>query len=96
LAADSIDVSTGESMKMAELRLRDREKYLISKISKTLKRIEEGTFGFCLSCEEQIGYARLSARPVAELCIDCKEEQERQERQLRDEREEQESSQFFF
>jgi DnaK suppressor protein len=80
--ADTIDISTGESLQITELRLRDREKYLIAKIQKALKRLEEGDYGYCLECESEIGFPRLKARPVAELCIDCKEEQERQERTI--------------
>ena len=75
LPADTIDVSTDESSKVTELRLRDREKYLIAKIEKTLKRMDEGSYGECHDCGAEIGFARLKARPVAELCIDCKEEQ---------------------
>jgi DnaK suppressor protein len=50
------------------------------KIREALERIEDGEFGICESCEEMIGEARLKARPVTTLCIDCKTEQERQEK----------------
>lgn len=94
--ADTIDVSTDESTKVTELRLRDREKYLIAKIEKTLARITDGVYGECTDCGAHIGYPRLKARPVAELCIDCKEEQERQEKQVLDKRVEEDKSNFFF
>ncbi len=69
-----------ESDRNFELRIRDRERRLIGKIRDALLRIDDGTFGECESCEETIGMARLKARPVTTLCIDCKTEQERQER----------------
>jgi len=78
--ADTLDLSTGESLQVTEFRLRDREKYLIAKIGKSLIRMEDGSYGYCLSCDSEIGFPRLKARPVAELCIDCKEEQERLEK----------------
>jgi DnaK suppressor protein len=53
---------------------------LINKITEALERIDSGTFGICEVCEEEIGEARLRARPVTTLCIDCKMEQERQEK----------------
>lgn len=93
--ADSLDVSSEESMKMTELRLRDREKYLLNKIEKALKRMQEGDHGYCIECDAEIGFARLNARPVAELCIDCKEEQERNEKNMRDRRDEDSSRSFF-
>jgi DnaK suppressor protein len=93
--ADSLDVSTDESMKMTELRLRDREKYLLNKIEKALKRMHEGEYGYCVECDAEIGFARLNARRVAELCIDCKEEQERNEKNMRDRRDEDSSRSFF-
>lgn len=80
IPADTIDLSSDESMQETEHRLRDREKYLMSKIVSALQRMDEGTFGYCQSCDDEIGYPRLKARPVAELCIDCKEEQEKLEK----------------
>jgi DnaK suppressor protein len=53
---------------------------LLNKIRETLERLEEGEFGVCESCGEEIGEARLRARPVTTLCIECKTEQERQEK----------------
>lgn len=77
---DPTDRASVESDRNFELRIRDRERKLISKIREALKRIDDGTFGVCESCDEEIGEARLKARPVTTLCIDCKTEQERQER----------------
>jgi len=77
---DPTDRASLESDRNFELRIRDRERKLINKIREALERIEEGEFGICESCEEEIGEARLKARPVTTLCIDCKTEQERQEK----------------
>ncbi len=77
---DPNDRATQESDRNFELRIRDRERKLINKIKEALERIEEGTFGICEMCEEEIGEARLKARPVTTLCIDCKMEQERKEK----------------
>ncbi len=77
---DPTDRASLESDRNFELRIRDRERRLIMKIRDALARIENGTFGTCESCEEPIGAARLKARPVTELCIDCKTEQERKEK----------------
>lgn len=78
--ADTIDLSADESMQVTEHRLRDREKFLLAKIGKALKRMEDGSYGYCKECDDEIGFPRLKARPVAELCIDCKEEQEQVEK----------------
>jgi DnaK suppressor protein len=77
---DPTDRASLESDRNFELRIRDRERKLINKIREALARIDDGTFGQCESCEEEIGSERLKARPVTTLCIDCKTEQERQER----------------
>jgi len=77
---DPTDRASLESDRNFELRIRDRERKLIMKIREALQRIEDGEFGVCESCEEAIGEARLKARPVTTLCIDCKTEQERQEK----------------
>ena len=61
-------------------RLRDREKFLLKKVEKALQRVEDGSFGVCERCEEQISLKRLQARPVTTLCIRCKEEQEKKEK----------------
>jgi DnaK suppressor protein len=77
---DPTDRASLESDRNFELRIRDRERKLINKIQQALERIDEGTFGFCESCEEEIGAERLRVRPVTTLCIDCKTEEERRER----------------
>ncbi|OQY16266.1 MAG: RNA polymerase-binding protein DksA [Desulfobacteraceae bacterium 4572_35.1] len=77
---DPTDRASMESERNFELRIRDRERRLISKIRDAIKRIDDGTFGICEGCEEEIGGARLKARPVTTLCIECKTDQERQER----------------
>jgi len=77
---DPTDRASLESDRNFELRIRDRERRLIGKIREALQRIDDGEFGFCESCEEEIGAARLKARPVTTMCIDCKTEQERQEK----------------
>ena len=77
---DEIDQASSEYTQSMIFRLRDREKFLLTKIDKALARIENGTFGICEKCEEEISVKRLEARPVTTLCIRCKEEQERAER----------------
>ena len=77
---DPTDRASLESDRNFELRIRDRERKLIAKIREALERIDAGEFGECEDCGEEIGEARLRARPVTTLCIDCKTEQERQER----------------
>ncbi len=77
---DSIDESMEEEMFSTELRLRDRESGLLTKINSALERLDSGTANKCEDCDEDIGYKRLLARPVTTLCIGCKEEREREER----------------
>ena len=77
---DPTDRATLESDRNFLLRIRDRERRLIAKINEALERIEEGTFGICEECGEEISEARLKARPVTTLCIDCKKKQENLER----------------
>ncbi len=79
---DPVDRAAQEEEFSLELRNRDRERKLIKKIEKTLKRIEEDDFGFCDSCGIEIGIRRLEARPTAELCIDCKTLAEIKEKQM--------------
>ncbi len=76
---DSLDESAEEWMYSTELRLKDREMFLLKKIVAALERIEAGTVDECEDCEEPIGYARLAARPVTTLCIACKEDREKDE-----------------
>jgi DnaK suppressor protein len=77
---DPTDRATQESDRTFELRIRDRERRLLNKIREALERIENGTFGICEMCGEEIGEARLKVRPVTTLCIDCKIEQEKTEK----------------
>jgi DnaK suppressor protein len=77
---DEIDQASSEYTQSMVFRLRDREKFLLQKIEKALLRIDDGTFGTCERCEEDISPKRLEARPVTTLCIRCKEEQEKKER----------------
>src|SRR5262249_410101 len=79
IARDSIDESMEEELFPTELRLRDREKWLLLKINAALDRLESGSIDECEDCGETIEYRRLIARPVTTLCIDCKEEREREE-----------------
>jgi len=74
--ADPADRATLESDRNFTLRIRDRERKLIAKIKEALERIENGTYGICETCGEEISEARLKARPVTTLCIDCKTRQE--------------------
>jgi DnaK suppressor protein len=77
--ADPADRATAESDRAFTLRLRDRERKLIKKIQQALTRIEEGEFGICVECGDEIGTARLKARPMTTLCINCKSKQEEDE-----------------
>ncbi len=77
--ADPADRATAESDRAFTLRLRDRERKLIKKIQQALTRIEDGEFGVCVECGEEIGIARLKARPMTTLCINCKSKQEEDE-----------------
>ena len=77
--ADPADRATMESDRAFTLRIRDRERRLIKKIHDALQRMESGTYGFCESCGDEIGVARLKARPVTRLCINCKSKQEEDE-----------------
>ena len=78
--ADEIDSASSESGLAFIGRLRERERQLIQKIDLSLQKIDRGSYGICRMCEEDIGMERLRARPVADLCIDCKSQQERLER----------------
>ncbi len=77
---DEMDLASSEYLQSFTFRLRGREKGLLDKIDKALVKIEEGTFGVCDSCNEEIAVKRLEARPETNLCINCKEEQERREK----------------
>ena len=77
---DEMDTASSEVNLQFTGRLREREQGLLAKIDAALEKIEQGEYGACVSCGEDIGVKRLQARPVAELCIDCKSEQEKLER----------------
>lgn len=77
---DEVDIASNEMSRSINRRLRDRERVLLNKIEKSIKRIDEGTYNDCESCGGPIGPKRLEARPVTTLCINCKEDQERKEK----------------
>ena len=79
IGRDSIDESMEEEIFSTELRLRDREKFLLGKINSALERIAQKTINECEDCSEPIGFRRLLARPVTTLCIECKESRESEE-----------------
>jgi len=82
--ADLTDRATRETDRGLELRTRDRQRKLISKIDAALKRIEDGTYGYCEETEEPISLQRLEARPIATLSLEAQERHERMERTQRD------------
>jgi len=77
---DPSDRASLESDRNFTLRIRDRERKLIGKIREALDRIEDGTYGICEECGEEISAERLKARPVTTLCIECKKRQETEEK----------------
>ncbi|ADU62926.1 MAG: RNA polymerase-binding protein DksA [Pseudodesulfovibrio sp.] len=77
--ADPADRATAESDRAFTLRLRDRERKLIKKVQKAINRIEDGNFGVCVECGDDISIPRLKARPMTTLCINCKSKQEEDE-----------------
>ena len=77
---DEGDLAVSELSLSITLRLQERQTQLLQKIDRALGKIEEGSFGLCEQCEEPLNINRLKARPVATLCIACKEEQENKER----------------
>ncbi len=81
---DIADRASSETDRALELRTRDRQRKLISKIDEALRRIEEGVYGFCEETGEPIGLARLEARPIATLSLESQERHERRERVHRD------------
>ena len=80
---DPSDRATMESNRNSILRIRDRERKLIFKMQEALERLESGEYGVCEECGEDIGIARLKARPVTTLCIECKSNQEIAERKAK-------------
>jgi len=81
---DEMDLASTEYLHSFTFRLRGREKTFMKKIDQALARIEDGTFGICEECEEEINAKRLEARPETTMCIKCKEAQERKEKALAD------------
>ena len=79
IGRDSIDESMEEEIFSTEMRLHDREKYLLGKVTKQLVRLNNNEIDVCEECGEVISFRRLMARPVTTLCIDCKEQNEREE-----------------
>ncbi len=77
---DMGDQATAEADRDFMLRLRDRERMLLKKIDEAVERIDNGTFGICETCSNEIGIKRLEARPVTTFCIDCKTRQEEEEK----------------
>jgi DnaK suppressor protein len=84
---DIADRASAETDHALELRTRDRERKLISKINAALEKIEDGSYGYCEETGEPIGIARLEARPIATLSLEAQERHERKERTQRDMRE---------
>src|SRR5476649_1214314 len=77
---DETDLAANEVNQNLVFKLRDRERLLLQKIDEALARIDEGSFGTCMECEEPIETRRLEVRPVSTLCIACKEKQEHREK----------------
>lgn len=82
--ADQSDWASAEVQRSFELRTRDRERKLLAKIEAALRRIEDGSYGFCEETNEPIGIKRLEARPIATLSIEAQERHERRERIYRE------------
>ena len=81
---DLADRASAETDRALELRTRDRERKLLSKISAALLRIEDGSYGYCEETGDPIGVKRLEARPIATLSLEAQERHERMERTQRD------------
>lgn len=82
---DMADRASSESDRALELRTRDRQRKLIGKIESAMKRIDDGTYGYCEETGDPIGVARLDARPTATLSLEAQELHERREKVYRDE-----------
>ena len=82
---DIVDRASSETDRAIELRARDRQRKLISKIDAALKRIEDGSYGYCEETGEPISLKRLDARPIATLSVEAQERHERREKVYRDE-----------
>lgn len=77
---DPTDRGSHEGERNLVLRIRDRERKLLSKVEEAIERMDDGTYGLCEECGQGIGIGRLRARPVTTLCIECKATQEAKER----------------
>jgi DnaK suppressor protein len=81
-SSDPLDQASEAMGRDYTLRIRDREYRLIQKIKTALEKIQDGTFGICENCEEDISFARLKARPVTSYCIHCKSKMEAMEKRM--------------
>jgi DnaK suppressor protein len=79
IGRDSMDEATEEEVYSTQLRLHDRETFLLAKIREAMQRLEAGTLDECEECSEPIGFKRLMARPVTTLCFECKSAREQVE-----------------
>ena len=79
IGRDSMDESTEEEIYSTQLRLHDRETFLLEKIREAMRRLDAGEIDQCEECEESIGFKRLLARPVTTLCFECKTAREQVE-----------------
>ena len=80
--ADPTDRASLESDRILLLRMKDRERRLLSKIDEAFARLHDGSYGRCEECGREIGIERLKARPVTTLCIECKSAEEAREKQI--------------
>jgi DnaK suppressor protein len=83
IGRDSMDEATEEETYSTQLRLHDRETFLLAKIREAMERLEKGQIDECEECSEPIGYKRLMARPVTTLCFECKTAREQVEAEER-------------
>lgn len=83
---DEAERASRETENSLELRTRDRYRKLLGKIDQALGRVEDGSYGYCEETGEEIGLARLEARPIATLCLDAQERWELKQKQMRDSR----------
>ncbi|NKI35899.1 RNA polymerase-binding protein DksA [Wenzhouxiangella sp. XN79A] len=83
---DEAERASRETENSLELRTRDRYRKLLGKIDQALARIDDGSYGYCEETGEEIGLARLEARPIATLCLDAQERWELKQKQMRDSR----------
>lgn len=93
-SGDPADIASLEISQTGLQKIGKREKFLLKKINYALEKIENGTYGECENCGEEIAVGRLMARPVAQLCIDCKTEQENSERKYSESDDEYDDSEF--